>query len=533
MGPCPRTMTSRDLRTLLAPEDSDDEIVVSRKKIAELLRRSERLDRAEQQLREAQEEVRRLREEKARAREKRSALQTALDRLRASLPVLGTDARTAAAVGVPSSRVFFRQPPPPSDQRRSSGGQPGHKGTTRPRPTPNALPKVLALKECPKCTYPLGEPADSWSRPVTDLPAPSLEVFDLEVLRYKCPGCGERVHAEIPEAYRGDFGPRLKAFVAELRVLGMPFEKIAELLRMRYDLDVSVASLLAMEAGVAESLDETYQGLGEELRDAERTPTAQGDETGMPVNGRTEWLWVGTSPTVTVYHIQAGRGGQEAAAMWAGYQGKLTHDGLDAYNAVTGAEHQMDLVHANRWLQKVEASHGIRPRGLRKEEGPTYLRAGRPPREFLRFAAAVRARLRAEVRWVERYPRASSVARERRYARAVRSMGRFLAREWRDEDAMRIADELGQRLETLFTFVRRPGVSWNSNEVEREVRVAVVHRKISGGRRTARGAWVLERLLTVWRTCAKRERRFWKVVADRLGALPQAGAGAPSAGPAS
>ena len=39
---------------------------------------------------------------------------------------------------------------------------------------------------------------------------------------------------------------------------------------------------------------------------------------------------------------------------------------------------------------------------------------------------------------------------------------------------MRIAKEMGQRLERLFTFVRDPGVSWNSNEAEREVRIAVV-----------------------------------------------------------
>ena len=166
-------------------------------------------------------------------------------------------------------------------------------------------------------------------------------------------------------------------------------------------------------------------------------------------------------------------------------------------------------------------------------EQPTFERAGRPPAEFLRFATGVRARLRKEVRWTERYPEASAAARARRYGRAVRSMGRCLTREWRDPDAARIADELGQRLETLFTFVRDPGTSWNSNEAEREVRVAVVHRKISGGRRTTRGAWVLERLLTVWRTCAKRERRFWGVVTDKLGALPETGAGPPSARPAS
>jgi transposase len=389
------------------------------------------------------------------------------------------------------------------------------------------------LKECPSCAHALGEPADSWSRPVTDLPAPDLEIFDLVIPRYKCPGCGARVHAPIPEAYRGEFGPRVKAFVAELRVLGVPFEKIGELLEMRYGLEVSVATLIAMEEGVAESLDPTYRELGTELRDAERTPHAEGDETGMPVGGRTEWLWVGTSPTLTVYQIQEGRSGEKAATMWAGYRGTLTHDGLDAYNAVEAAEHQMDLVHANRWLQKVEASHGIYPRGLLREEAPTYERAGRPPAEFLRFAAGVRARLRAEVQWVERYPKASAAARKRRYRRAVVSMGRFLSRGWKDRDARRIADELGQRLETLFTFVRVPGVSWNSNGAEREVRVAVVHRKISGGRRTKRGAWVLERLLTVWRTCTKRGQRFWELVAEKLGTPAQPGPGLPSGRPAS
>ncbi len=533
MGHFPRTMTPRDPRLLLAPEPDEEPIPVSPRKLAELLRRVGERDRLERELREAQEEIRRLREERARSKEKNASLKAAFDKLRSSLSVLGTDARTATAVGVPSSRVFFRQPPPPAQKRRRTGGQPGHPGRTRPRPVPNAPPRVLALTECPKCAHRLGAPADSWSRPVTDLPAPGLEVFDLVVPRYKCPGCGERVHAPVPEAYRGEFGPRLKTFVAELRVLGMPFEKIVELLQGTFGLEVSVASLIAMEDGVAESLDGTYRDLGEELRDAERTPYAQGDETSMPVHGVTEWVWVGTSSTATVYHIQEGRGGDEAAAMWAGYRGTLTHDGLDSYNAVSEAIHQMDLVHANRWLQQVEASHGIPPRGLLSRQGPTYRRAGRPPKEFLEFADGVRGRLRAEVRWTEGHRKAGERARERRYRRAVASMDRFLSRVWRDEDAVRIAKEMGQRLERLFTFVRDPGVSWNSNEAEREVRVAVVHRKVSGGRRTERGGWVLERLLTVWRTCAKRQLRFWEIVNNRIGTRPEAGLGPPSAGPAS
>ncbi|EQD75327.1 transposase IS66, partial [mine drainage metagenome] len=345
------------------------------------------------------------------------------------------------------------------------------------------------------------------------------------------PGCGKRVHATVPEGYRGEFGPRLKTFVATLRVQGMSLEKIADFLAAVYKLEVSVASLLAMEEAVAESLDGTYSELREEMTDAARTPHAQGDETSMPVNGVTEWAWVGTSSKATVYLIQKGRGGDAAERMWAGYRGVLTHDGLDSYNSVRGADHQMDLVHVNRWLQKVEARHSIAPRGLLSKRAPTFRRAGHPPTEFLEFAAGIRGRLATEVRWEEKHRTASLQVRAHRYQKAVRSMERFLNRTWRDEDVVRIVGELRQRLDRLFTFVRIPGVSWNSNEAEREVRVPVVIRKMNGGRRTARGTWVLERLLTVGRTWRKRKLRFWDFVVEKLG-VPQA-PGPPSVGPVS
>ena len=185
-------MSARDPPLLLVSEPEEDPIPVSPRKLAQLLRDMEELKETVRTLRE---ESTCLREERSRSREKESALKAALDRLRTSLSILGTDAKTAASVGVPSSRVFFRQSLPPDRKRRPTGGQPGHPGTTRPRPTPNVPPRVLDLKECPKCAHDLGAPADSWRRPATDLPAPGLEIFDLVVLRYKVPrvrGTGPR-----------------------------------------------------------------------------------------------------------------------------------------------------------------------------------------------------------------------------------------------------------------------------------------------------------------------------------------------------
>ncbi len=53
----------------------------------------------------------------------------------------------------------------------------------------------------------------------------------------------------------------------------------------------------------------------------------------------------------------------------------------------------------------------------------------------------------------------------------------------------------------VFTFVRKPGVAWHNNLAENHVRQGVLYRKLSGGRRSWHGAEVLERLMSVYRTC--------------------------------
>ncbi len=373
---------------------------------------------------------------------------------------------------------------------------------------------------------------------MTHLPAPGLSIYDVEAPRYHCPGCGERVHAVIPEGYRGDFGPRLKALVAELRALGLSFGQIVEFFVSTFRLELSEDTLHTLEEGVAQSVDGTCREFWEELHDARRTLNTEGDKTGMTVNRETEQVWVGVSPTVTLYFTQHGsqvekgaRSKDAAARMWAGYTDTLTHDGLASYHGVDEAVvHQWCLVHLNRELQKVETAHGIEVRGFMEERPPKFTRAGRPPREFLKFATGVRVRLSKGVCWVEAHPEASLRQRERRYRRALRSMARFLMRPWKDTDAVLISGTMRKDLETIFTFVRVPGVPWSSNGADRELKVPVRIRKTQGGRKAERGTWVMDRILTVWRTCRRRGPPFLDVVAKRL-MWAGSGPGPPLPGP--
>jgi len=66
-------------------------------------------------------------------------------------------------------------------------------------------------------------------------------------------------------------------------------------------------------------------------------------------------------------------------------------------------------------------------------------------------------------------------------------MSTFLDREWGDVDATCITKELRKRQNMLFTFMQHKDVPWHNNDAERAIRQGILHRKISGGRRTWAG----------------------------------------------
>jgi transposase len=104
-----------------------------------------------------------------------------------------------------------------------------------------------------------------------------------------------------------------------------------------------------------------------------------------------------------------------------------------------------------------------------------------------------------------------------------KEMKTFLNRKWTDTDAVRISKELRRRLDMLFTFMDHEGVPWHNNDAERAIRQGVLHRKISGGRRTWTGAEAFEVLLSTYETAKKRGDRFIAMVKAKFD--PPAGGG--------
>ncbi len=473
----------------------------SEEQLSRLRRENERLRREKETLAKELDAFKKANKELS---DKNKQLEEKLQRVLSSAPMLAASDKTAEAGGVPTSKVFYRRRA--YSDKKPTGGQPGHKGHARPRPEPNAEPVILSLEQCPKCHVKLGEHADSWTSTITDLPKQEMMVYEVVTLRYKCPGCGERVNAERPLPHK-QFGPRLIAFVATNRMRGMSVVKIQSLLWELYGLRISEATILDLEACAAQALGLWYSKLGALVRKAS---VVKADETGFRVAGGNGWLWVFDFLLGTYYALEPSRGSNVPKRVLGPFKGTLVRDGWDSYDAITTARHQLDWLHVNRWLERAEVRHGIEPRPLVKEQDVKFTRAGRPPQELIRFIDGVRSRARESVWFVDAKP--SKAERRQAHAKFTASMERFLNEPWQDEDAVRIAKELRKRSSQLFTFVLDRKVPWHNNDAERQIRQGVLHRKVSGGRRTWSGADHFQILLTIFETCKKQGKNFFEAV---------------------
>ncbi len=343
---------------------------------------------------------------------------------------------------------------------------------------------------------------------------PTLLVFDLEVLRYRCPGCHRRAYAEPPLPPNQRFGPVLAAWIAHQRTLDLSVEKVWTSAKESFGLGLSEATILSMEAWVAEQLGSTYEQLRAGLKEA---AAVNADETtSFPITGENGWRWVYSHLAATVYQIAPTRGQAAVLEVLEGYVGTLGHDAWDPYDAITTADHALDPVHVNRRLERTEVRHRVETRPLLKDLSATRTNAGHPPTEFLRFVDGVRSIYREANGVVKDRKRVPRAERRAAYRRAVQRTAMLVQVEWQDADARRIAKELRRRLGMLFTVLRKPGVPWNNNGAENAIRQGVLIRKVSGGRRAWVGARVLERLLTVYRTSRKRGRSFREIVLNAL-----------------
>jgi transposase len=369
----------------------------------------------------------------------------------------------------------------PSRQRRGASRRPG-----KQHGAPGFTLEIVADPDevihhvpaaCDGCGADLtgADEAGVLARQVRDVPLTQVSIVEHRMHRRKC-RCGQVSTAAAPVGVDGPavYGPNLRAIAVYLVVYQhVPVERAAQLIADLTGAAPSTGWVSAQVARAADSLadvDELIKTL------VTRSPVIGVDETSMSIAGKSQWLHVARTDTLTAYHLHESRGrvAVEEFGILPAYTGTAVHDALSVYDCYP-ARHALCDAHLTRELIAAEQAHP-------DQHWPVQARTALIELDHLANVArdqgltAIPAEVAADP--LERYRQAVLVGL------AVHSPS-----EGRKQTKTRnLLQRMRDREEQILLFTNDLTVPFSNNGSERDLRPVKTQLKISGCHRSATGA---------------------------------------------
>jgi transposase len=420
--------------------------------------------------------------------------------LEATVARLSGPPKTPGNSSMPPSQGFKANR---AERRRALRQRGGQSGLGRRRQEPELIVACRPTR-CRGCGAALAERDQQRVGRSQVVELPPVRPVVVEAWRYAavCPGCGARTVAEAPPGLEPErvFGPgveTLLGYLHERHHLG--YQRLVEVCRDLFGLAISEGAVANALARLAQRARPAYEAIGAEVRAG---PVIGSDETGARVHGRNRWQWVFQTPSASYHVIAPSRGGDVIEAFLEGTEPAVWGSDLWApqVGTVAGA-HQICLSHQFRDLTyAVEAdapTEALWARDLRHVFG----RALRLRHERERVSPATFARRRVLI--------------EQATDRLV--FGPPLPPE---SEARRLQKRYQQHRDALYVFLERDDVEPTNNSSERDLRNSVIHRKVTGGHRSARGAEASAILTAILTTARKRGHNLYDALRAIAGPSP-------------
>jgi len=400
--------------------------------------------------------------------------------------------------------------------KRRGGAAPFSKGTRKPDPKPpgrkpgqgsfrfrnapdqtpgdEVIPVPVVERCCPDCGGWLGELRREIVS-TTDVPAqPQPEIRSYSVEVRECGQCGRKVRGQHPDIAPGQqgatahrVGPRVKALAHVLHyVHGVPVRKTPGILE---DL---TGVRLTQGAITQHAMKQTEGALGasyEALRaSVPQQPVVHTDDTGWRTGGKAAFLMAFVTPWLSVYQIRPQHRNEEVRELIpADFRGILVCDRGRSYDAaeLENVAQQKCLAHLIRNAATVAKAKTGRAKVFSQRL-----------RDLFDRALSLRAS-RAELRPAE-------------YCQEVEQLEAKLTahlkdRTLRDEDNQKLLNGVGAQHDRghILRFLCEDGIEPTNNRAERDLRPAVIARKVSHCSKNERGARAFEAFTSILHTIRK------------------------------
>lgn len=387
--------------------------------------------------------------------------------------------------------------------RKSNPQPPGRKpgqGFFRFRAAPEraggeTMAAPVAMDDCPCCGGPLGEPGPEIVS-ITDIPAaPQPEIRRYAVEVRKCSQCGRKIrgqHPDIAADQRGAtahrVGPRIKHLAHVLHyVHGVPVRRtpaiVEELTGIRLTQSAITQDAMRQSDG---AVGKSYEQLRSAVRQQAVVHT---DDTGWRVGGKAAFLMAFVNPWLSVYQIRPRHRNEEVRELIpAEFGGVMICDRGKSYDAeeLEGVAQQKCLAHLIRNASEV---------GKHK--------SGR--------AGSFSSRLKQLLRQALDLSTVRTGVTEEEYEKRARQVDEELTlhlrdRRLRDADNQRLLNGAGAQHDRgrLLLFLEDERIEPTNNRAERDLRPAVIARKVSHCSKNERGARAFEAFTSVLQTLRKK-----------------------------
>lgn len=403
---------------------------------------------------------------------------------------------------------FRREPAkkvPPAEKKRP-GRKPGHGGAYRRRPQHVDEEVEVPLECCPDCGGPLHNcfPLVQY---IEEIPPLRPHVTRLTTWQGECQHCEKTVASNHPlktshaqGAAATHLGPRALAIAAFLnKHLGLTMGGTCRVMQQLMGLSITRGGLSQAMDRVADKLEGEYQGLIQQIRES---GAVFADETSWWVGDPGWWLWVFTTPQVTLYHVDETRASHVVKqVLGEEFGGMLVSDCLSSYDPIFCKKHKC-IAHHLRAIAKA--------RDRPDTPDPTYLHAWKLAFTAVRVLYRVRPLLGEE-----------EFAVRREYLE--KHLDQLLQQPVTQPGDVAVQNRLLKQQAHLVGCLYEPAAEPTNNRAERALRPAVITRKLSCGNRTPRGKQTWQILASLTATYRQNAIDCIEHLTGKLPLAPQAG----------
>ncbi|MDT3701272.1 MAG: IS66 family transposase [Thermincola sp.] len=382
----------------------------------------------------------------------------------------------------PSSDVFVKPKSLRTKSGRKPGGQPGHKGITlRKVPNPDRI-EIHSVEQCSCCGQDLSR--------IASMKYSSRQVFDVVIKREvtehrvdikQCPGCQHTSTAAFPPGVEHyvQYGPIYRSFMVCLNQGHfVPFDRLAAISKTMLGISASPGTLVNIIQDCHVRLADAEEAIKKQLLNA---GLLHFDETGTRVDGQNNWIHVAGNSQFTHYacHEKRGNVATDVIGILPQFKGIAIHDFWKPYFKYTQCKHALCNVHILRELTGVIENTGQQwasdMKTLLLDMNQLVDKAGGMLDEVSVAKYEVQYDAILDLADSENPIKKADIVRDKGRGRPKRSKERNLI------------DRLKLNKQQVLLFMRSPAVPFDNNQAERDIRMAKLHRKISGGFRSDEG----------------------------------------------